>query len=110
MPIQPITRDVNGFPLPNHGTETVTRRFVGINSTQTEIKFNSDVKHVILHIEGASEIARMTGASAGSQEIVWTDDGVTIPSLSVVRLPNMTVVKISAPIGETINVSAIGWR
>jgi hypothetical protein len=109
MAIQPTLRDDNGNPLTGRGSELVTKRFTGIDTAGRNISLGTDVKDVLIHIEGSTEAVRLTGTVAGSDQIRITRDGLTIEDMAVVKQANDTIVVIAAPSG-TIDVSVIGWR
>ena len=109
MGITPIIRDDNGVPLAGRGSETITRRYTNVGQTPQEISFGVDVKEVVIHIEGNTEIAVLTGAAAGSQAVHWTADGVTLPPIRVAQPPGKTIVSIAVPSGSK-NVSVLALR
>jgi len=109
MGITPIVRDDNGIPLPGRGSETVTRRYTNVDQTPLEVSFWVDVKEVVIHIEGGTEIASITGTVAGSEPVRWTSDGATLPPIRVAQPPQKTIVLIAAPYGSK-NVSVLAWR
>jgi len=112
MAITPIVRDANGHALVMQGTEIFTKRVTSIPDTGTAITLPTDCKYVSLHVEGSTELMRITGTASGSTEIVITSDGHDFPpfGLFVVAESGETVVTVKAPTGTTIDVSIIGWR
>jgi len=109
MAIQPVFRDDNGLPLTDKGSELFTKRFVGISTAGLAVSAPVDLKEVVLHIEGSTVKAKITGSVPGSEEISWTSDGVTLPPLPVVKAAGEPICTITAP-SETLNVSLIAWR
>jgi len=109
MSIQPILRDDNGIALPGYGTELLTKRYSGVDTSGRLIAFGSDVKNVIVHIEGTELIARFSGTASGSEEILWTSDGQTLPDFRLIRQAQDPVIHVAANSG-TINVSVLAWR
>jgi len=109
MSIQPVLRDDNGLALPTYGTELITKRYSGVDTGGQVIAFDTDVKNVVVHIEGTAVKARFSGTAQGSQEIVWTSDGQTLPELRVIREAQVPILHVAAQSG-TINVSVMGWR
>lgn len=109
MGIRPVLRDDNGCALPTFGSELLTRRYVGVDTQGTDIALGKDVKHVLIHVEGESVVAGFTGTVAGSQEIHWTSDGLTLPELALIKEADSALVRVAAPTG-TINVSVLAWR
>jgi len=109
VPIHPIVRDDNGFALFDRGSEVITKRYSGIDTSGQFISFGVDVKGVVLHIEGNTPKTKLTGTITGSEEIVWTSDGVTLPEIRVVKQPNEPIMNLAAQSG-TIDVSVLGWR
>ncbi len=109
MPIYPIQRDDNGNPLTGCGSELVTKRFSGIDTSGQAIALGIDVKGVLVHIEGTVEKARFTGTVSGSEEIRITQDGQTLEEFPIVKEANQEILTVVAPSG-TVNVSVIGWR
>ncbi len=109
MAIQPTLRDDNGNPLTGRGSELVTKRVTGVDTTGQTISLGVDVKDILIHVEGSTELVRLTGTVSGSDQVRITQDGLTIEDLAVVKEADETIVTIAAPSG-TINVSVIGWR
>ncbi|MCA1961486.1 MAG: hypothetical protein LDL33_11900 [Desulfomonile sp.] len=109
MAILPTLRDDNGIPLTGRGTETVTKRFVGVTTTGQVIAMPVDVKEVLIHIEGATEAARFIGTASGSEQVRITSDGLTISELPIVAEADRDIIAVAAASG-TVNVSVIGWR
>ena len=109
MNIYPIRRDDNGHPLTGHGSEVITKRFTGIGTGGQAISLGIDIKEALVHIEGTIEKARFTGAAEGSEEIVITQDGVTLERLPIVAQADQEIITVAAPTG-TVNVSVMGWR
>lgn len=109
MGIRPVLRDDNGCALPNFGSELLTRRYAGVDTQGTDIALGTDVKHVVVHVEGGSLIAVFTGTVSGSQQVNWTSDGVTLPELALIKEADGSLVRVAAPTG-TINVSVLAWR
>jgi len=109
MAIHPIVRDDNGFALFDRGSELITKRYSGVGTGGQSISFGVDVKAAIIHIEGNSPQTKLTGTVAGSQEISWTSDGITLPELRVVKAANEPIITLAAQSGA-INVSVLGWR
>jgi len=109
MAIHPIIRDDNGFALFDRGSELITKRYSGVDTGGQPISFGVDVKAAIVHIEGTSPQTKLTGTVTGSDEIVWTSDGITLPELRVVKSANEPIVTLAAQSG-TINVSVLAWR
>jgi len=91
---------------------TVTKRHTSVDSsTGVAIKCAEwALKGVVIHIEGSTPVATMTGtlACTGSAAAVITSDGTTI-TLDGKWPANTTITTIKAPSG-TINVSIVGWR
>lgn len=109
MTIHPTLRDDNGNPLTDRGSELVTKRYTGIDSNGQALSLGVDVKEVLVHIEGSTEIARFTGTASGSQQVRVTQDGLTLEDVRVVKEADETIITVAAPSG-TIDVSIIGWR
>lgn len=109
MTIQPILRDDNGHPLFDRGSEIVTKRFTSVDAAGQNIVLDTDVKEVLIHVEGSIEAARFTGAAAGSEQIRLTSDGLTLSNVPIVAEANRTIITVAAPT-DTIDVSVIGWR
>jgi len=109
MAIRPILRDDNGFALVDRGSELYTRRYSGIGTSGQVISAAADVKEVILHIEGTTAAARMSGTVQGSEEILLTSDGHTLPPLKTVMEAGQPICTLAAQSG-TINVSVLAWR
>ena len=109
MPIKPILRDDNGLALVDKGSEVITKRFTGVGTEGQSISLGVDTKHVVIHIEGATVQAKITGTVDGSQEINWTSDGYSLPALNVVKEADDTIITFAAPSG-TVDVSVLGWR
>ena len=109
MAIQPTLRDDNGNPLIGRGSELVTKRVTEVDTTGQSISLGVDVKDILIHIEGSTEMVRLTGTVSGSDQVRITQDGLTIEDLAVVKEAEETIVTVAAPSG-TINVSVIGWR
>lgn len=109
MGVQPVLRDDNGLPLIGRGSEIFTKRFVGISTAGLAISASVDVKEAVLHIEGSTVKAKITGGVPGSEEISWTSDGLTLPALPVVKAAGESILTLTAPSG-TLNVSLIAWR
>jgi hypothetical protein len=109
MSIRPILRDDNGLALPNYGSELITKRYSGVTTSGRAITFDVDVKNVIVHLEGTTAKARFSGTAAGSEEIVWTSDGLTLPEVRVVKEAQAPIMTVAAHSG-TINVSVMAWR
>lgn len=109
MSIQPILRDDNGLALPGFGSELITKRYSGVDTGGQVIAFDTDVKSVVVHIEGTAVKARFSGTASGSEEIVWTSDGQTLPELRVIKEAQIPIIHVAAQSG-TINVSVLGWR
>ena len=109
MPIKPILRDDNGLALTDKGSEVVTKRFTGIGTEGQAISLGTDVKCAVIHIEGSTVQAKITGTVDGSQEINWTSDGYSLPALNLVKEADDPIITLAAPSG-TIDVSVMGWR
>jgi len=109
MAVQPVLRDDNGLPLTDRGTELFTKRFVGLSTSGLVISVPVDVKEVLLHVEGSSVKAKITGTVPGSEEISWTSDGLTLPPLPLVKAGAESICTVTAPSG-TLNISLIAWR
>jgi len=109
LPILPTVRDDNGTVLSTRGSEVVTKRYSGVDTGGTSVSLGVDVKEVILHIEGNTEVARFTGTASGSQEVRITADGLTFQQLPLVKEAGESILTVAAPSG-TVNVSLIGWR
>lgn len=109
MAIRPIVRDDNGVALPGYGSELLTRRYSGVTTSGQAIALDADVKAVVVHLEGATVAGTFSGTASGSDEIVWTSDGVTLPELRVIRQPDEPLLTVAAQSG-TINVSVLAWR
>ncbi len=109
MSIQPILRDDNGHPLFDRGSEIVTKRFTSVDAAGRNIVLDTDVKEVLIHVEGSIEAARLTGTAAGSEQIRLTSDGLTLSDVPIVREANQTIITVAAPSGA-VDVSVIGWR
>ncbi|MBI4965346.1 MAG: hypothetical protein HY913_18865 [Desulfomonile tiedjei] len=109
MAISPILRDANGFALFDRGSELITKRYTGVDTVGRSISLDTDVKAMIVHIEGNSPKTRLTGTVSGSEEIIWTSDGLTLPQIPVVKEPNEPIMTLAAQSG-TINVSVLAWR
>ena len=108
MALTPLPRDAYGKPL-SAGTETVTRRITGIDTGGSDITLPVDIKHVLVHIEGGTEVVRFTGTAAGSTQVRITSDGLTLEDVPIALEPDTTIITVAAPTG-TINVSVVGWR
>ena len=91
---------------------TITKRHTSVDSTTgVDITFSTyNVKGVIVHIEGSTSVATVTGTLSvtGSAAAVITSDGVTI-CLDGEWPAGTTITTVKAPSG-TINVSVIAWR
>ncbi|MEW6350467.1 MAG: hypothetical protein AB1646_15495 [Thermodesulfobacteriota bacterium] len=109
MGIRPTLRDDNGIPLTGRGSEVVTRRFAGVGTAGQAISLPVDVKEVLVHIEGLTELARFTGTAAGSEQVRLTADGLSLEDLPLVVEADTTLLTVAAPSG-TVNVSVVGWR
>jgi hypothetical protein len=109
MTIQPILRDDNGVALPEYGSELLTKRYSGVSTSGMAIAFDRDVKTVIVHLEGTTVAATFSGTASGSDEIVWTSDGQTLPALRVIAGAQAPLLTVAAQSG-TINVSVLAWR
>jgi hypothetical protein len=109
MSVLPVLRDDNGLALNCLGSEVFTIRYSGIDSSGIDAAIPMDSKCSIIHIEGTSVAARISGTASGSQEIFWTSDGVTLPPVHAVRHAHSPHLNIAAVSG-TINASIIGWR
>ncbi len=109
MAIHPTIRDDNGIPLTGRGSEVITKRYSGIDSSGQAISLPVDVKEVLIHIEGTTEVARFTGTAGGSQQVRFTSDGMTLNELPLVKEADETIITVAAPSG-TFDVSVIGWR
>jgi hypothetical protein len=109
MGIQPTLRDDNGIALTGRGSEIITRRYAGVGTSGQAITLPVDVKEVLVHVEGTSELARVAGTAAGSEQARITSDGKTLGNFPVVKEAGQTVLTVAAPTG-TINVSIIAWR
>ncbi|MEW6113781.1 MAG: hypothetical protein AB1664_16740 [Thermodesulfobacteriota bacterium] len=109
MAILPTVRDDNGNPLIGHGSELFTTRFSGVDTNGRAIVLAIDVKGVQVHMEGSTEIARLTGTVAGSEPARLTQDGLTIEHLPLVKQSGETLLTVAAPSG-TVNVSVLAWR
>jgi hypothetical protein len=107
--INPIVRDDNGFALFDRGSEVITKRYSGVDTSGRSLSFEVDVKAVLIHFEGNSPITKLIGTVSSSEEIVWTSDGITLPELRVVKEANKAILTLAAQSG-TINVSVLGWR
>jgi hypothetical protein len=107
--IRPTLRDDNGTPLTGRGSEVVTKRFVGVDTAGQTISLPVDVKEVLVHIEGTTEIARITGTAPGSQQVRLTGDGLSLEDLPIVVQADAAIITVAAPSG-TVNLSVIGWR
>ncbi len=108
MPLTPSPRDANGKPI-SAGTETVTKRFVAVDTGGTDIALPVDIKHALIHIEGTTEIARFTGTAPGSAQVRITSDGLTLEDVPIALEADSTIITVAAALG-TLNVSVIGWR
>ncbi|MEJ2719487.1 MAG: hypothetical protein P8182_20540 [Deltaproteobacteria bacterium] len=104
-----VNNDDNGNPLTDRGSEVVTKRYPGVDTSGQALSLGVDVKEVLVHIEGNTEIARFTGTASGSQQVRITQDGLTLEDVRVVKEPDEIIVTVAAPSG-TIDVSLIGWR
>ncbi len=109
MPILPTVRDDNGNPLFGRGCEVVTKRYSGVDTSGQPIVLGVDVKEVVIHIEGQTEVARFTGTASGSDPVRITQDGLTLDPFPVVKEAGEPIVTVAAPSGS-IDVSVIGWR
>ena len=109
MAINPIVRDDNGFALFDRGSEVITKRYSGVDTSGRPLSFEVDVKAVLIHFEGDSPKSRLIGTISRSEEIIWTSDGLTLPELRVVKEANEPILTLAAQSG-TINVSVLGWR
>jgi len=109
MPIQPILRDDNGFPLSDRGSELITKRYANVGTQGQAVSFDVDVKAAVIHIEGTNVKATLTGPGAESEAINWTTDGLTFPVIPVVKEANNPIATVAASSG-TINVSVLAWR
>ncbi|MEW6532936.1 MAG: hypothetical protein AB1473_19050 [Thermodesulfobacteriota bacterium] len=109
MPILPTVRDDNGNPLIGRGSELFTTRFSDIDTNGQAITMEIDVKGVLVHIEGNTEVARLTGTVAGSEPARFTQDGLTVEHLPLVKQSGETLLTVAAPSG-TVNVSVLAWR
>jgi hypothetical protein len=109
MGITPIIRDDNGIPLAGRGSQIVTKRYVDVGQTPQDIAFSVDVKEVVIHLEGATIQATLTGTASGSEPINWTSDGVTLPPIAVAGLALETLLSVATPSGAR-NVSVLAWR
>jgi hypothetical protein len=109
LPIIPTTRDDNGNPLIGQGSELFTTRFSGVDTSGRAITLAVDVKGVLVHIEGSTEVARLTGTVNGSEPARFTQDGLTMEHLPLVKQSGETLLTVAAPSG-TVNVSVLAWR
>ncbi len=109
MGIRPTLRDDNGIPLPGRGSQVVTKRFTDVDTAGRAISLPVDVKEVLVHIEGLTEVARFTGTAPGSEQVRLTGDGLSLEDLPLVLEADSTVLTVAAPSG-TVHVSVIGWR
>ena len=109
MPILPTIRDDNGNPLAGRGSEIVTKRYSGVDTSGQAISLGVDVKEVLIHIEGNTEAARFTGTVSGSDQVRITQDGVTLAPVPVVKEADESIITVAAPSGS-VNVSVIAWR
>jgi hypothetical protein len=107
--IYPTQRDDNGHALMGHGSEVITKRFTSIGTGGQAISLGIDVKEVLVHIEGSIEKVRFTGTADASEEIIITQDGVTLEHLPIVAPANQEIITVAAPTGM-VNVSVMGWR
>lgn len=109
MAILPTVRDDNGIPLAGRGSEVITKRFAGVTTSGHAVAMPVDVKEVLIHIEGSTEVVRFTGTASGSDQVRITSDGITISELPIVVEAGQSIITVAAPSG-TVNVSMIGWR
>lgn len=108
---EPTPRDKDKHVLHGHGTGTITYRWTSVDGTNgQDISFPIDVKSCLIHIEGNLEIFNVTGSDSNSTAAYFTSDGVTLEEINIAVAADETICTIKAPSGETINVSAIGWR
>jgi hypothetical protein len=110
MSIEPLVRDDNKHPLYGHGSGTITYRWASVDSDGQDISFPVDVKSCFVHIEGATTLFTVTGSLDDSEAINITVDGTTIKDIDIAVAADETIVTVAAPTGQTINVSAMGWR
>lgn len=108
MAVKPTRRDGNRQVLHGHGTETITKRVTGITTAGSDISLTMDVKSLLIHVEGSTDVLYMTGTHADSEEIHLTSDGFTFSDFDVVVEENTTIITLAAP-ADTIDVSIIGW-
>jgi len=109
MNIKPPPIDDNHTKLVDYGSEIVTKRVTGITTGGTALTLPCDCKRVLIHMEGATEIFRVTGTVTGSTEIRFTSDGADLGDLPIAIPAETTIVTMKAPTG-TINVSMLGVR
>ena len=108
MALTPLPRDANGKPL-SAGIETVTQRITGVDTGGSAITLPVDVKHVLIHVEGHSEVVRFTGTASGSTPVRITSDGLTLEDVPIAVEADTAIITVTAPTG-TVDVSVIGWR
>lgn len=108
MALTPLPRDANGKPL-SAGIETVTKRIIDVSTDGSDITLPVDVKHVLIHVEGSTEIVRFTGTAPGSSQVRITSDGLTLEDVPIALEADTEIITVAAPTG-TISVSVIGWR
>ena len=92
MPILPTIRDDNGNSLIGHGSELFTTRYSGVDTNGRAIAIAIDVKGALVHIEGSTEVARLTGTIAGSEPARFTQDGLTLEHLPLVKQSGETLL------------------
>ncbi|MBM4327949.1 MAG: hypothetical protein FJ118_12390 [Deltaproteobacteria bacterium] len=109
MSILPTIRDDNGNTLVGHGTELFTTRYSGVDTSGRAIALAIDVKGVLVHIEGSAEVARLTGTVSGSEPARFTQDGLTVEHLPLVKQSGETLLTVAAASGA-VNVSVLAWR
>ena len=116
MSYLPIPRDDNGHPLLGYGTQSVTYRWSGVPFSGSGWSGNLlflpiDVKSLTLHIESGTALAAFSGTASGSAVAYWTNSGYTLPEMPVLTATSGTFIRCAAPAsGETITISAFGWR
>jgi len=102
-------RDANGNPLTDRGSEVITKRYTGIDTNGQTLSLGVDVKEILIHVEGSTEVVRLTGTVSGSDQVRITSDGLTFEAFPVVKEAGESIITMAAPSG-TIDVAEIGWR
>jgi hypothetical protein len=106
--MKPISRDDNGHPIPDRGTELFTTRITDLGTTLSEVVLPTDFKEILFHVESGSEVLLVRGTVPGSETARITDAGYTwVVPLTVES--DSPIAHISAPSG-TCNVSIFAWR